>query len=1490
MALKFGPSVSLEEINKKQKEEKDKEEVGFFESALAGVATGLWNIPKGIVSLGAEIYDLTADTNLARDVEEWFDNVNPFDDEAEARTVGKITQALTQIGLPAYAGARIGVSLATKTAESLAKKAVAAKQAGKVLSLSRIGAKIMSPTGRGIIGAGVGEALVTDEDIGTFADIVKGTKLEPFAITMLDREDKQGREDALRRLKNRLKFGTEGALFNLALVGAGKGIQKLRGVDVEPLDEFAKTAIGRDMQRYGPEYGFRPEGFLGKSTFEIKEFFSGQRKAAVTAANNSVKELDTAVKNVSDEVIDKFITGRYKLKSTNQKRELFREKLQQILSPDSVESQRLLKNDVRKSAVEKLEDIRKLKELDDRLLKADNDEAIEDLTKLQNNLLRKNKDVGGKGVGLREFTEKVRREGIFKPEDYIETKDLTQLKNIIANMSGKSGKEALKEADPLLKSLRDFRLGVDNMSAKSFLLGKNDDSLKKIGENFGRYMTTVYQKYEQKGLKFLTDFKTTDEMFKRSKRKYIEGSIKTARRKYVNEQIEQIEKVGRKATPEEILKFKNEAAENIYSTRKELVKLIDEADNATQSYAKKIAADEVSPYDLPESNISKTDLTDIKVDDSILKNKKVNEWQEELFGVIKDPSYTFFSTVGKQANLNFTTDYLNRIAQVGKTGKNPFVYDPEEIIERRTKQAKIDREAGYTGPAFTREQNQILEDGIRSQVKKEFGDATKWKKYVNDTSMPNDLDNLYIKAPQYEGILDVTSNWLNRSNVGTFYKYSVLLPKAGSQIAKTILSPLTHVRNVISAGAFVSANGAFFPNYGDIQMLLPKMFGGEGAIGQAYKLSGKRILGTLGEQDLKLYQKLLQVGVVDSQVQAGEMRRLLRDILSDPAAVERGLYDKLPKTITDRTKKGLLKTYQTLQDAYVAEDDFWKVINWSLERNRHSILAGKLGLKEDNIKGILNNDKNAIASIGRDAEQNIKIAEYFQKIAPRRDYINTAQSTKEFYENFLDEVAGNLTRNQVPNYAYVGRTAKALRQTPFGNFIAFPLEIMRTGHNILQRSLDEIYSGIPELRSLGMKRLFGFGATVGGIPYGMVELFKSRHNVTDEEMQALKKFVPEWSKNSTLLPMGRDENGYLKYVDFSYSNAYDTLIRPFNSVINAISAGQDTRESTMESLGKGMQEGISELLQPYTSESIFTEALVDSTIRRGVGRGGVRVWNNEDETMVKIGKGILHIGESLRPGSLSQLKRLSQAATGKTDKYGKLFNLEDEIGSLYGFRTINSDPERALTFMTTDLGNGLRDAESIFKRSVLRGGRLDPKDIVNSFKYTQSIRYQKLREMYQNIEAARTLGVSESVIRKKVRRKGLKKKVLKELYQGVFTPERPGDFTIRTIGKNNRELNEKEGTDIPNPFYEAIPSITSFINSNRRISLEENSLNLMDFEQPTLQQEPRITTPPLNTVNINPNIVNAQSQNVGSTLPANFASLPTEEKIKLLEDRGIRIG
>src|SRR6056300_130150 len=108
MAVVFEQGESFADLQKKNTIQNEDEDVGFFESALAGVATGLWNIPKGFVSLGAELFDLVGDTDTAKGVEEWFDEVNPFDDEAEARTIGKITQAITQIAPVAVGGAALG--------------------------------------------------------------------------------------------------------------------------------------------------------------------------------------------------------------------------------------------------------------------------------------------------------------------------------------------------------------------------------------------------------------------------------------------------------------------------------------------------------------------------------------------------------------------------------------------------------------------------------------------------------------------------------------------------------------------------------------------------------------------------------------------------------------------------------------------------------------------------------------------------------------------------------------------------------------------------------------------------------------------------------------------------------------------------------------------------------------------------------------------------------------------------------------------------------------------------------------------------------------------------------------------------------------------------------------------------------------------------------------------------------------------------------------
>ena len=301
------PELIADVYNESGSKRKPGDDVGFFESALAGVATGLWNIPKGVFSFGAEMYDLLGDTNTAKEIEEWFDDVNPFDDEAEARTVGKVLQAITQVAPMAVGGAIGGVMVADR-ARKIAQTAIASKKAGKVMNLARIGEKIMgaeklTKKGKligGIVGGGVGEALVADQDIGTFADMARGTSLEPFAITMMNRDETlEGRADAYRKLKNRLKFGTEGALFSLAIVGAGSGLKKLRTPSTYGVQEYTETKLGRALQRFGIT-GLKPEGMGTKQILESRQYGIGNIRSVEFQAGRAVQEFDKAKGELGD--------------------------------------------------------------------------------------------------------------------------------------------------------------------------------------------------------------------------------------------------------------------------------------------------------------------------------------------------------------------------------------------------------------------------------------------------------------------------------------------------------------------------------------------------------------------------------------------------------------------------------------------------------------------------------------------------------------------------------------------------------------------------------------------------------------------------------------------------------------------------------------------------------------------------------------------------------------------------------------------------------------------------------------------------------------------------------------------------------------------------------------------------------------------------------------------------------------------------------------
>jgi hypothetical protein len=337
-------------------------------------------------------------------------------------------------------------------------------------------------------------------------------------------------------------------------------------------------------------------------------------------------------------------------------------------------------------------------------------------------------------------------------------------------------------------------------------------------------------------------------------------------------------------------------------------------------------------------------------------------------------------------------------------------------------------------------------------------------------------------------------------------------------------------------------------------------------------------------------------------------------------------------------------------------------------------------------------------------------------------------------------------------------------------------------------------------------------------------------------------------------------------------------------VVNALNTGGGDKDSLMKALGTGMTDALAEVMKPYATESIYTEALLDSVIRGGVGREGRRVWSEADDIGVRMLKGTLHVAKSFEPGSYRQLVRIGDAVRGKASKkYGETFSPFDELPGLVGLRVQSSNPERAMKYMVTEFGSNLDKARNLFIAPLLRGGRVTPKQIVDQYKYSEQRRFAFMREMHKNIEAARALGMSDGKIRKELqKRKGLQKDAIREVMAGIYKPSRPSEFFQERMRKINNELNEKEGTNVENPYIIARGFIGDIIRDNSGIDLLSDELMFQDFDIPSPPGIMDSITQAFNTQTVqggspNINVVGNTTQASGTTKP--YSQMTTAEKI-----------
>ena len=272
----------------------------------------------------------------------------------------------------------------------------------------------------------------------------------------------------------------------------------------------------------------------------------------------------------------------------------------------------------------------------------------------------------------------------------------------------------------------------------------------------------------------------------------------------------------------------------------------------------------------------------------------------------------------------------------------------------------------------------------------------------------NDRTPWFSTPGMADALEQVSTKITAKGPIGQLYHSLLLYPKATSQIAKTILSPVTHMRNFISAGAFAAANG-----------IIP--FADKNAIKMAYQALQTPLKGTRIQN--ALYDELLELGVVNTNVRLGDVSRLMQDVgFGETMNANRG---------TQMLMKPLSKLKSVGQDLYTAEDDFWKIYSWAVEKTRMEKAMAAQGI----VKGKWIDEMVLDPATGK--------------------HVKTGESIR-IDDDWFKREAADIVKNNIPNYDFVSDFVKGTRKLPLGNFVSFPAEIARTGTNIVERALRDI--------------------------------------------------------------------------------------------------------------------------------------------------------------------------------------------------------------------------------------------------------------------------------------------------------------------------------------------------------------------------------------------------------------------------------------------------
>ena len=881
-----------------------------------------------------------------------------------------------------------------------------------------------------------------------------------------------------------------------------------------------------------------------------------------------------------------------------------------------------------------------------------------------------------------------------------------------------------------------------------------------------------------------------------------------------------------------------------------------------------------------------------EIAEGIFRDRKLSKPDslKELLGEIKDPKELYLRTVDqmsqtlsanqlyRQFSAQNLTDFKGAEALLAQGGR-PLLISGKDLTEEQAK-AFLDR--NYTRLGEIPDEIQINKDlsKLEQAGKKAFGG--KYGVLTGDLVPSEIADSLTIAAKATSPLQEALAISLQAKGL--------------SQMTKTVLNPLSQIRNFHSGIFMVGANGNIARDM---------------SIFESSRLTVGRIKDMGDAEFRETFNMLQKTGLVDQNYVVNEFRALL----------DEGADLKVAGKIADLSKRSIDKipfaraALKGAQNVYSGTDNYWKTVGYLGEKAKYSAAFRRSGLDPDNLGAITDDLVNA-------------------GLAPR---------SSEFSRgiDFMDLMSTDIVKATMPTYSRVPELVKTIRRIPVvGNFMAFPAEIIRTTTNITRQGLKELGFRaddiVPtlikketdrltaakkpidmtvieatakkqaaalqkQIRAIGAKRLSNYAAMAYVAPVAAQKAAMGALDFTQEQLDALELEAPPWMKGHTLMPISHTP-GKAEYVDLSYMMPYDFMAAPVRAAMQAYSETGEVTDSQAKQVMEAGKIALLKLMEPFASEALLSERIADVFYRDGVTRSGSRFIQEGESDGDKLKKGFNHIIAGFSPGVLDmfyqerggkfQPGRLTKAITNTPGGYGENFTLAEEAASmLTGFREMEADLNNTFYYKGAEYKGNRSGLLREFKKVAGRNDSTN-ESVINAFQEANRDLLTQQSQLFAHINAARTLGLSNAEIRRSLSKQArMGRREITFAMNGKFLP-----FTIsRDLIKQIRQ----ETTMLGQPrVIETLPllELRNITNQLRNIDLnpeeriQEEPVETNPFLVPSNQENNNPFLVPSNETpvsqnNVAPNIISSGTVNKDNTVNTTRVLAGTNPLTQLIAER-----